>query len=83
MSISKVFDNKYWVGSANFTAGKYVGEYYNNGKFISSDITSIGVMVLTGLKFYYGKRFYSYLQVGVLHVEDKIPVRSIHKKKLA
>ncbi|WMJ73077.1 hypothetical protein RCC89_07870 [Cytophagaceae bacterium ABcell3] len=67
LPISEVYYQWKWVGSFYYIRSKYDGTWPGVGTFIFSSEDAHRFAALTGLKLLFGSRFYSYLQVGVIH----------------
>jgi len=76
LSISKVFYNWYWIGS--LYAGYAKEDDVHPSLVVTNKLTTTfqRAAVLTGARFYFGKRWFSQFQAGALYEIDKTPGRS-------
>lgn len=69
LPLSKAFYNWRWIFSAGYGARKEEGLYYGGGPTVISKGNSL--ILLTGLKAYFGSRFYSQFQLGYIDTQYK------------
>lgn len=69
LPLSKTFYNWRWIVSAGYGSRKEEGLFYGGGSTVISKGNSL--IVLTGLKAYFGSRFYSQFQLGYINTHYK------------